>query len=88
MQTSLLSLFIVVLIKELANIRPSTTTKALFTNQLAQISVSINININTYILREKSKSSISNRTKESSILSNMSSIPYHEKIEIQNNNPF
>ena len=37
MQTSLLSLFIVVPIRELANIRPSTTTKALFTNQLAQI---------------------------------------------------
>lgn len=50
--------------------------------------VSIDIDINVDIPRGKSKFPISNRTRKSSILSNISPIPYHERMKIQSNNSF
>jgi len=73
----------VVPIRELVNITLSTTTKALSTNQLAQIPASMNMNIDVDIPRERSASPDSNCTRELSILSNMSSVPYYERIKIQ-----
>jgi len=55
---------------------------------LAQIPVSIDIDINVDIPRGKSKFPINNKTRKLSILSNISSIPYHERMKIQSNNPF
>jgi len=76
----------VVPIRELVNTTLSTTTKALSTNQLAQIPASMDMDINVDIPRRRSVSPDSNCTRESSILSNMPSVPYHERMEIQSNN--
>ena len=76
----------VVPIRELVNTTLSTTTKALSTNQLAQIPASMDIDINVDIPRGRSAFPDSNCTRESSILSNMSSVPYHKRMEIQSNN--
>ena len=80
-------------IRELVNITLSTTIKASLTNQLPQIPVSMNMDINVDILRGILTFPINNSTRElsireSSILSNVSSIPYYERMEIQSNNLF
>ena len=75
-------------IRELVNITLFTTIKASLTNQLPQIPVSMNMDINADISREILTFPINNSTRESSILSNVSSIPYYERMEIQRNNLF
>ena len=75
-------------IRELVNITLFTTIKASLTNQLPQIPVSMNMDINADISRGILTFPINNSTRESSILSNVSSIPYYERMEIQRNNLF
>ena len=48
----------------------------------------MNMDINADISREILTFPINNSTRESSILSNVSSIPYYERMEIQRNNLF
>jgi len=53
---------------------------------LAQIPVSIDIDIDVDLSLGISAFSDSNCTRELSIFSNVSSIPYHERMEIKSNN--
>ena len=77
----------VVPIRELANITLSTTIKTLSTNILDQTSSSMNMDINMNIPRGRLSFPSNNSSRESSILSKASTIPYCERMEIQNNNP-
>ena len=90
-EASLLSLLpptcLVVPIRELANQSSFTTTKALLSNKLVQSSPSMDTDINMAASRGRSLSHLGTRFRESSILSTTSSIPYHERMEIQSSNP-
>jgi len=88
---SLLSLIIpscmVAPIRELANITFSTTTKALSSNTLDQMSLNMDIDIDVDVPRGRPSSPSNNSSRESSILSKASTVPYYERMEIQSNNP-
>ena len=76
----------IALIRELVNIILSTTTKALSTNIKTQITANMDMNINVDISRGRSALSNSNNSRESSIHSNVFSIPYHIRMKVQSNN--
>ena len=78
---------IIVLIRELANITLSITTKALSSNILDQMSSNMKIDINVNITRGRPSSPFNNSSRESSILSKASMVTYCERMEIQSNNP-
>ena len=87
MYLSLLSpSYMVVLIRGLVNTSLSTSTKALSTNLMAQIPANMNMNIDINIPRGRSALHFSKSSRESSIHSNVSSVSYHTRMEIQSNN--
>ena len=75
----------VVPIRELVNTSCSIVTKALSTKPMANISVNIDMDIDNNIPRGRSKSPLSNSSRDSSVFSQVSSILY-QRMEIQNNN--
>jgi len=74
-------------IRESVNITLSTTTKALSTNLMAQIPANMDMDIDVDIPRGRSASPSSNSSRESSMHSNVSSVPYHTRMELQSDNP-
>ena len=74
-------------IRESANITLSTTTQALSTNLMAQIPANMDMDIDIDIARGRSASPSSNSSRESSMHSNASSVPYHTRMELQSDNP-
>ena len=75
-------------IRELANIIFSTTSKALSSHTLDQMYFSINIDIDMNVLRERLSSLSNNNSREFYIFSNISLISYYKRMEIQSNNSF
>lgn len=74
-------------IRELANTSFSSTAKALSSDNQVQSSPSMDMDIDMTIPRGRSSSHSSNSSRESSVLSKASSVPYYEGMEIQSNNP-
>ena len=91
--TLLLSLLppscMVVLIRELANNIFSTLTNIPSYTPVAQIYFNLNMENDIDMGPPRGRSSMlsKNNSKDSSIISTMSSKPYYEYIEIQNDNP-
>jgi len=77
----------VVPIRELANTLFPSTTKHLSSTSMAQNPSNMDMDMDTDILRGRSVSSSNNSSRESSMHSNASLVPYHKKMEIQSNNP-
>jgi len=76
----------IVLIRELANITLSITTKALSTNLKAKIIANMDIDNNVNFPSGRLASSNSNSSRESSMYSNASFVPYYIRMKIQSNN--
>ena len=74
--------YIVVLIRELANILFSTLASTLEFFQIAQLLSNIDIDINNNIIRERSAFSSRISSRESSTYSIALLSPYYERIEI------
>ena len=74
-------------IRELANTSFFSTAKALLSNNQVQSSPGMDMDIDMIIPRGRSSSHSSNSSRESSVLSKASLVPYYERIEIQSNNP-
>jgi len=77
----------VALIRELANIHFSTSATSSKPSTMAKLPFYMDMDINSNIIRGRSASSSKMNSRESSILSNASSSPYHEKMERNNNLP-
>jgi len=71
-------------IREVVNILISSTTKETTLNPIVHNISNIDMDINT--LRRRSASSSMNSSKVSSVYLTVSSILYHERMEIQSNN--
>jgi len=72
-------------IRKLVNTLLSTLFTALQPSLMAQLLSTIDMDINNNIIRGKSASSSKFSSKKSSTHLAASSIPYHERMEIQNN---
>ena len=79
--------YIVVLIRELVNILFFTYSTTLQSNPIAQLPSNIDMDVDINIIRERSTFSSQISSRESSTHLAILSIPYHERIEIQNNLP-
>jgi len=75
----------VALIRELVNTLLSTLLTTLQPSPMAQLPSTIDIDVNNNIIKGRSASSSKFSSREPSTYSVISSIPYHERMEIQNN---
>ena len=76
----------VVLIRELANISFSSSTKTFLPNKIVQSLFSMNIDINMTILKGRSLSYLCNSSRDSSMLFKASLVSYYKRMEIQSSN--
>jgi len=72
-------------IRELVNILFSTSSTALQPSPMAQLSFTIDIDVDNNIIRIRSAFSSKFSSRELSTYSTTSFIPYHKRMEIQNN---
>jgi len=77
--------YIVALIRELVNILFFTYFTTLQSNPITQLLFNIDIDVDINIIRERSAFSSQISSRELLTHLAISSIPYHERIEIQNN---
>jgi len=73
-------------IRELANTLFSSTAIYLLSTSIAQSSSNMDMDVDIDVLRGRSASFSINSSRESSMHSNASSVPYHKRMEIQSNN--
>ena len=73
----------VVPIRELVNKSSISTYKAFSSHKLVQSSTNMNLDINMATLRERLLSYQSHNSRESSVLSTASSVPYYKRMEYQ-----
>ena len=81
----LLSSYIVVPIKDLVSILFLISTTVCQQSHIVILPSSMNMNVNYNTIRERPKFSSNNSSRESSILSNTSSMAYYECMEALNN---
>jgi len=77
----------VVPIRELVNIQTSTSAFNSKPSQMVKIPANVAMNINSDSIRERLNSLSKTSSKSASVTLNVSSIPYYERIEINNDFP-